>query len=769
MLIEIKDFKGFATKADPNDLGLDFSFNNQNFLLDTPGALVKTEGRGGETAVASARMSSLLYWSPSNLKTDGTAVSPIWIGYDAHNDILRMITSNFSSASDIGTAYGSNKPDSFDLRDHGIDFRMAPDNLNQVPKILQYIGRKFFEGGVTVDNYVFQDATPSHPSDSELQLDAVEEVSVGSASGLALGNASASTSYNYKISPIFDGFQELPLQDSYLNLTLATGLTKAGKITVSFANQTAGTGTEPNKVYGFNPRITSLKLYRETDNSGHYYEIKEIPISTSTSDVNVVADGSVDSTTALKGDDYVYTSTLIDDADMRGNSGIFSMPTVTLGSDYANLRYQWYVLMDNGSGTLDSINNPNNSPAVFQGPLGTTSDNREFTFSSGGPLNDTTFMNFVANGIMTVLTNPSEEDRDHNFNTKTRIARVLYGQPVGGSAAILNSPNTTADIINTVWHDKAIIYNMANSKRFGPGAANGYISVDHSGGEHIVIDSVGKAVKLNNISTFTTGQNIDLLKDYVLTIGASKTNIVIYDIGYSNGSVQPYPDDLILNTRYKYSQMIGDRLFVGNVKLDPNGNSEDHPDWVVYSEPNQPDILPSINYIQIKDQQGGHITGLNRILDNLVVFMTRGVFRLDVSSGDPSLYTLMEADKNLGCIAPKGIVNVKDNLFFCARDNIYQITPDFRFTPITLPIKDIYEGSANLGDSILFYDIKKNRLLCRFGSTKTTYFSYDLEKQSWYRYKFTDSTANSGYSGPDFFTHNDELNVYSITVYDKSE
>ena len=186
----------------------------------------------------------------------------------------------------------------------------------------------------------------------------------------------------------------------------------------------------------------------------------------------------------------------------------------------------------------------------------------------------------------------------------------------------------------------------------------------------------------------------------------------------------------------------------------------------MYSEPNQPDILPSINYIQIKDQQGGYITGLNRILDNLVVFMTRGVFRLDVSSGDPNLYSLMEADKNLGCIAPKGIVNAKDNLFFCARDNIYQITPDFRFTPISLPIKDIYEGTPNLESSSIFYDINKNRLMCKFGTGVSTYYSYDLERQLWSVVKFTDSTA--GLAGPNFLAISDDLTVYSATVYDKS-
>ena len=155
MLLEIKDFKGIATKADPNDLGFEFALSNQNFLLDTPGALVKSSGRG--TAVnVSARMSSLIYWSPSNIKTDGTAVTPTWMGYDAENDKLRLISVDFSTVTDC-IEYTENEPGSFDLRDHGIDFRLAPDNLNHTPKILQYIARQFFEGAITINEYVFQD------------------------------------------------------------------------------------------------------------------------------------------------------------------------------------------------------------------------------------------------------------------------------------------------------------------------------------------------------------------------------------------------------------------------------------------------------------------------------------------------------------------------------------------------------------------------------------------------------------------------------------
>ena len=69
--------------------------------------------------------------------------------------------------------------------------------------------------------------------------------------------------------------------------------------------------------------------------------------------------------------------------------------------------------------------------------------------------------------------------------------------------------------------------------------------------------------------------------------------------------------------------MIGNIHFVGNVKLDPGGLDETHPDFVMYSEFGMPDVIPISNFIAIRDQQGGSIIGMNRILNNLVVFMTR--------------------------------------------------------------------------------------------------------------------------------------------------
>ena len=59
MIVEVKQFKGIATNADPSDIGLEFSRDNQNFSLDTFGTLTKQDGRGSATDVSSVRLSQL--------------------------------------------------------------------------------------------------------------------------------------------------------------------------------------------------------------------------------------------------------------------------------------------------------------------------------------------------------------------------------------------------------------------------------------------------------------------------------------------------------------------------------------------------------------------------------------------------------------------------------------------------------------------------------------------------------------------------------------
>ena len=98
---------------------------------------------------------------------------------------------------------------------------------------------------------------------------------------------------------------------------------------------------------------------------------------------------------------------------------------------------------------------------------------------------------------------------------------------------------------------------------------------------------------------------------------------------------------------------------------------------IIYSELQQPDVMPISNYIKLNDLQGGSIVGMAGLMSDLVVFAERGIFRLNVPSQDPTGWSLIESEPNLGCTQPYSIKEWKGGVFFAGNDNIYYITPNF--------------------------------------------------------------------------------------------
>ena len=91
----------------------------------------------------------------------------------------------------------------------------------------------------------------------------------------------------------------------------------------------------------------------------------------------------------------------------------------------------------------------------------------------------------------------------------------------------------------------------------------------------------------------------------------------------------------------------------------------------------------------------------------------------------------------------------------------YDLT--FTFIPVSESIEDVYQGISNKEDSKVMYDAKRDRLICKFGNTSANIYIYDLLKESWTKMVFTDL---SNFEYADFFTINDDLNLYGLRVYD---
>ena len=482
---------------------------------------------------------------------------------------------------------------------------------------------------------------------------------------------------SYKLSPVYDGIQELPLDTSSKSIT-TTATSRMNQI--KFTLSATSSGSAPNKTYGFNPRMTAVKIYRETANSGTYFHIGTIPINTKAGNDNVLAS----TTTYKKGTGAVYATGLINQASsMTTGSGIFAnFDTGEVENQGQTVEVKYYAVKSSVTGASAIMSSGFN---LFGGV------NLSGSTTTNAPATDSTFTTNLGNGVIETV---GAQSGTEFFNEAMKIVRIVIVNPSGGSATETISKTTEVGI-GSCHANQLVFHTQSNNELFNVGEFNGGFLV--KGNNHNLIqDTLGKAVLINNPTSGFGSAAVQIFKKYIEEYATNTATYYFYDIGYTAGAPQPYVDDSKVRVHYKFSQMLNDRLFVGNVKLDPGVDDEDHPDWIIYSEPGMPDVLPIVNYIQIKDQQGGTMKALDKLLDSLVVFMSRGTFRLDVNSvGDPSSWQLMESEKNIGCVSSKSVVNIKDNLFFCSHDAVYQISPDFRFTPISEAIKDVYQASTN--------------------------------------------------------------------------
>ena len=281
------------------------------------------------------------------------------------------------------------------------------------------------------------------------------------------------------------------------------------------------------------------------------------------------------------------------------------------------------------------------------------------------------------------------------------------------------------------------------------------------GTDYIVLDNIIDVFKVTG-TPFTSPSSAITITSAGDQWSADTGNVVYldtYDTGSPAGVYHPLAGVSCVATNYKYSTITDGRHFVAGVRLDPRattGSFEDRDNWVIFSELNQYDILPISNYIQLRDLQGGAITGLSSLMGDLVVFMERGIYRVSVPSSDPKAWTLSESEENIGCISDTSISAYNSGLFFYGKDHMYYLDANFQATPVTSTIKDTFQSLVTSAGRT-FYDVKKNRLLCRFGASNSTIYSLDLSsfpKERW-------TKVTTGLGDMDIFTLSEDLLLYS--------
>jgi len=764
---------GLITNMDPEDLPIDACSDTLNVDIEVPGKITKRKPRQLTFTIAGANFKQLMQWSAP------TGVN-YWIGYETQNKDIEVYNSDFTkqpAGSTLIDYAATSSTNDVKLINFGDEVRVASDKHEKAKWIGHMTRRYFFDAwqpalvnaadtGLDLNGAVSSTSSTSFVTDggvltvqvgdylrvdSEVvQITAItsadannhtltvtrgeigstaathsDDVSIYFASTLVSSDATieypttwayqditqesathgtnATGYYYYKFTAIFDGNQELPLGESFSTFNLTTA-SKPLKIGLKIDTD------------DFSRRITGINLYKSflgTDHTPVYSLARTIPVNTkstyTTDHVSTSSSSNVGSivysptANFVQGDDNKWVRLHKDNDDLNDYyyiDGVTSK-TLTLTKRYVH-----------GSGLVGSFIGLNTS--------------------AWGDASGYILLNDNGSGTAPVVNDWTNASASA-ISGGTRDASLYFG-------------------LNTVY-DAAWDLDNDEKNDWTAKKSSSYRTVDRS------FETMVRTTA--NFASYGTSQSITLTNGYYFTsISSGELTLYVYDNGIVEAGIHPLGAKTKVTTNYKYGQWMNGRFFVGNVRLDPGVEDEDHENWIIYSQLNQPDILPISNYIQIKDSQGGKITGLSRLFDDLVVLMENGIFRLYVPS-DPSTWSLLESDENVGCIAPNSVVKAGSHVFFGGSDHIYALDSNFNAFPISEPIRDDYQGSSGLTETRAIYDPKKQRVLFMFGSSNRYMYSFQLN-----RFRNGELVWNKHDMGTtipaDTLAIDNDLNVYTI-------
>ena len=414
--------------------------------------------------------------------------------------------------------------------------------------------------------------------------------------------------------------------------------------------------------------------------------------------------------------------------------------------------------------------------------LDSTADNLKVGIGNTSFGSGKVFVNHLSNSTA----HPIHYDKWRYIQAEVKLSDITYGEgdnlyfavniedPTGANdgAVWLSNLIVTKKVINTTDGKLGMGTRVCSSANLNLGYEDVHVgslmAVDNQPYD-AVRHNLNKTIKTYRPKTPATGQTLLIGSQYIWmnktmlpSTGADDTSYLLYvDDGDTNGIVHP-TGETSLEVNFKHSINLEGRQYVADIALNPSTDNETHKDWVLFSELNQPDVIPISNYISIPDMQGGEIIGLAKLIGDLVVFQTKGIYRLSIPSADPTSWSLSESEPNIGCVATDSIVEYEGGVFFAGNDNFYYLNSNFQAVPVTTTIRDDYQGIYNLDQSSTIVDVKKNRLLCKFGSVSDTTYVLDLKrfkegKEHWSKIVYD---AVGDYPGG--FAIDENLKVYTI-------
>lgn len=247
----------------------------------------------------------------------------------------------------------------------------------------------------------------------------------------------------------------------------------------------------------------------------------------------------------------------------------------------------------------------------------------------------------------------------------------------------------------------------------------------------LIIGNDDEVYALNQ--TPTTGTNKVVLFGKPLW----KTGAVMYfmDYGLLDKGPHPLAGVTSITNNYRFGVYHMGRTFVMDVALDPAGDNELHPDWVMFSEIDQLDVIPNVNFLPPLTKRGGKGLGLMVLegSNSIVMFYRNAIGVLSAPRADPQYWSNEMAAEGMGVFNQACYISTPLGIIFASDSGLYLIDNSGKLidTPLSAPIQDEWLTNANSAtadaDFSVMYMPAKRLIYVKMTNNQTTIHVLQLD------------------------------------------
>ncbi len=633
--------KGVFTACDQDELPPGFATDLENFYLDRPGKIRK---RDGVLAYGSGFPEDRVLRNLFRFVHKDLTGGAVWISFwdDGGGDCYVYVSNAAGSSWTLVENMGAVAAgDEMRALVIGVILRLA-FSRSISPVWYGYLKRKFFH-----DLWDHSYTTPVwYDCDAALKYPATWDYSsltLRSASGGELGVGH----HFYKVVPVFDGGQQALFASGKAHYEIESGDTRALLLTMGFSTA------------DWNPRITHLNIYRQINPD------------------------------TANDDDALYQ--LVEMVSTQNNPAVVTGTGDTMEKKWYDRDVPW------GAADLSPTGNPD---APVNG------DQIHVLDIPGDAGAGYVILSSNASGLLT-----------------------LRGEPAGGGGDIFDADgeldqNYYSDQSYTIdqWeydgNDWGVISEDAYSGTDGWGGAREiYVSAaDYEDNEflkylikegsniRVILGNNDRVLYMDGDPTDGTGKTL-IIGKWLWLYSSPDASLWFLDTGLLDKGHHPLAGITSVEAYYKYHVYFKGRLYCLNLAFDPSGENEEYPDWVGFSEVDQPDVISNKNFIMPDNANGGEGKGIFALdkADALAVFYRHDIAYLKVPRADPTAWSKHEHEGDIGLINDAAIVRTPIGYFFCYDTGIYFMDLDGAIKgPVSFPIDDVYRAAVAAGSGSSF-------------------------------------------------------------------